>query len=171
MRKRKWLWLLGAGFAAGALVVVGAGPLVGQDAALTRAEAACEARGPLETKLAALEELADLDTSASRRSLARFAAGSDPVLASHALFTIGRADYSGARDTLRTIYENTRKPHAVRVAAFLALARAEIAGGASWSTMEAYGRRDCAEGSALDASILAARNALAPSTSTSGGGR
>jgi hypothetical protein len=151
-----------------ALIVVGAGPVIGEDEDLSRARAACESRGTDAAKLEGMRALVAIDSAASRRTLEGYAQGRDRRLAAAAIGTIGRADYAGARGKLRGIFEDEDLPHASRALAFAAWARLEIASGSSWSAVESYGREHCEAGSALLDSVLAAKNALAPETT---GGR
>jgi hypothetical protein len=140
----------------------------------TRGEASDRAASDLKTACLAthadtdqrdsLEQLKDLDTSDARKTLEEIASGKDTTAAALALLTIGRADYSGARSKLASVFEDTKRPHAVRAAAFQGWARAEAADGTSWESIESYAKANTKEGSPLRDSALATRAVLFPAT-------
>ena len=163
-RRRLVLGLALGGTAIGVLIVAGAGPVIGEDTRLVAARRACDGRGTDVTKLEAMRELVAIDSSAARQALETYAAGSNARLAVAAITTIGRADYRGARSKLQTIFEDDTRPHTSRAMAFAAWARLETKSGTAWSVIEQYGRDHCEAGSALEDSVLAAKNALAPAT-------
>jgi hypothetical protein len=123
-RSRRRTLLVGAMIGA-ALAALWSGPVSGQEAARTtsqteqlktRAAGGC---GEVD-RLAALRELAALDTSDSRKALEELADAKDDPLATSSLFTIGRADQTGGRSKLKAVFEDTKRAHLARVAAFLA---------------------------------------------------
>jgi hypothetical protein len=156
-----------------ALAALWSGPVSGQEAARTtsqteqlktRAAGGC---GEVD-RLAALRELAALDTSDSRKALEELADAKDDPLATSSLFTIGRADQTGGRSKLKAVFEDTKRAHLARVAAFLAWARLEAKDGASWSSIESYAKGHYEKGSLLEASVAAAKNGLFPASASEG---
>ena len=163
-RGRAALVVAGLVLAAGVLVFAGAGPAIGADAKVTQAKAVIDGGSVPESKRAALMDLADLDSSAGREALEGYADGKDDKLAAYALLTIGKADYSGARTKLEKVFEDAKRPHAARVAAFLALARLRAKDGDTWNQIASYAANHVKDGTPLADSVAAAKNALFPTT-------
>jgi len=159
--RSRTVWLvaimLGAGVAA-----LGVGRAAGDDKQAKDLKSACLATGCDTEQRDQLDQLKALDTSESRKALEEIAAATDPTAASLALLTIGRADYQGARTKLQAAFEDTTRPHAVRVAGFQAWARAAAAGGTSWESIESYATANTKEGSPLRDSALAVKAVLFP---------
>lgn len=166
-RLQTFMVIVAALAAVGALVVGGGGAAVGSDSTVTRLKDSAAGRGTDGSRAAALKDLAAIDSADSRKALEDLADGKDYQLAAHACLAIGRADQSGGRAKLKQVYEDAKRPHGVRVAAFLAWARREAAGGSSWQTIENYAKQHYESGSRLETSVAAAKNALFPTTSSS----
>ena len=155
---RRRVWIGAIGLAVG--LVIASGPAAGEDTAVTRARDVCVApRGEL-GKREALEALKDTDSRDSRAALEYVVDHGDPKAATLALYTIGRANYSGAVRKLQAVFESTSQPHALRVAAFQAYARIAAAGGTSWDALERYLHAHASSGTQLEASCAAVRAIL-----------
>ena len=163
-RGRVALVVAGLALAVGVLVVAGAGAAVGADTKLTNAKAVIDGGSVAESKRAALMDIADLDSSSGHEALEAYADAKDEKLAAFALLTIGKADYSGARGKLEKVFEDAKRPHAARVAAFLALSRLRAKDGDSWDQIASYAGNHVKDGTPLADSVAAAKNALFPST-------
>ena len=153
--------------AVGAFVVAGGDAAVGSDATVAQLKTAA-GRGTDADRAKALRDLAALDTTDSRAALSDLAEAKDEQLAARACLAIGRADPSGGRAKLKVVFEDTARPHGVRVAAFLAWARREAKDGASWDAIESYAEQHYQTGSPLESSVQAAKSALYPATSGEG---
>lgn len=153
--------------AVGAFVMSGGDAAVGGDTAVAQLKTAA-GRGTDADRAKALRDLAALDTTDSRAALSDLADAKDAQLAARACLTIGRADPSGGRAKLKDVFEDTARPHGVRVAAFLAWAKREAKDGASWDAIESYAKQHYQTGSPLESSVQAAKNALFPATSGEG---
>jgi hypothetical protein len=99
--------------------------------------ALCEEDRAFHRRAAALAELGEIDSSASRQALEALAASKDDRLAAQAVAAIGRANYSGAKGKLETVLGDAERSDLVRGTALAALARAEKADGRSAADFEA----------------------------------
>ena len=102
-------------------------------------------------RLVYLEELRKLDSYDSRRALEELSRNPDDRVAVLALATVGRDDYSGARDRLKGVAEDTTRPDVVRGAAMVAWARLEAEGGASKAAVQSWCHQRAAQNARVKA--------------------
>ena len=116
----------------------------------------CEEDHAFHRRAQALQELAEIDSSASRKALEALATSKDSGLSVQAISTIGRSDYSGAKTYLKGLLGDTKRSTGLRGAALSAYCLAEHKGGAKWADIKS----NCASTDAKDTALDGVRAAV-----------
>ena len=158
LARRPVVWAIAV--AAGALFAAGVWPKSLPADAETRQvadlQALCETDHAHHRRAQAIDELAAIDSSTSRKALEALAASSDERLAVQAMSAIGRADYSGAKTFLKKVLADTKRSAPMRGAALSAYCLAEHKGGAKWADIKS----NCASSDSKDTAIDDVRDAV-----------
>lgn len=123
-------------------------------------KAVCERPGMHHRRAAALRDLAEIDSDASRAALESLADSKDEQLAVLAIAALGRAAYSGARTKLADVVADDKRSEFARSMAVTAALRAEHKIGASKSSVTNKFASDRSKCAALDDAAKATQDRL-----------